>query len=383
MEVTGYEIFTVPPRWVFLKIETSEGIVGWGEPAVEGHSETLCSAVSALVEDHVLGADPIAITNLWYRMYRGNHYTNGPVVMSAIAGIDQALWDIKGRALDEPVYRLLGGPVRNKVRIYQWLSGDHPDELAEDAKQAVEEGYSTLGLMAHTRPARMRTSEIVDRMDDRISAVRDAVGDEIDLATDFRGRVSTSVARQLLSKLEKYNLMFVEEPIHPDYDENFQELANACNTPIAVGQRIYSRWAFRPALESGVVDIVQPAVSHAGGITEVVNIGQMAEAFDVSLMPKCSVGPLSFAAAMHVQMGVSNAALQGQHDKFYADQQNEFFNYIENESYFTFNEGFMTISEKPGLGIEVDEAYVREQAEKKANWKGPTWHYEDGSVANW
>lgn len=383
MEVTGYEVFTVPPRWVFLKLETSEGIVGWGEPAVQGHSKTLCSAVSELIEDNVLGADPTAITDLWYQMYRGNHHTNGPVVMSAIAGIDQALWDIKGRALDEPVYRLLGGPVREKVAIYQWLTGDSPEELAANAKRAVDEGYATLGLMAHTRPARIKTGEIVNRVEDRVSTVREAVGNDVDLATDFRGRVSTSVARQLLPRLEKYNLMFVEEPVHPDHDGNLAELVNATNTPIAIGQRIYSRWGFRSALESGVVDIVQPALSHAGGISEVVNIGQMAEAFDVTLMPKCSVGPLSFAAAMHVQMSIPNAALQGQHDEFYATQQNEFFDYIENGDYFTLDEGFMTIDDAPGLGIQIDEGYVREQAKKKTSWKEPTWRYEDGSVANW
>lgn len=383
MEVVDYELYSIPPRWVFLKLKTDTGIIGWGEPALEGHSDTLCSALSELVEDYIIGADPRRLTDLWYRMYMGDHYNNGPVLMSAIAGIDQALWDIKGRDLDKPVYELLGGPVRDKVQLYQWLSGDHPADLADVAVDAVEDGYTTLGLMAHTRPARVRTQEIVSNVEERVSTVRNAVGEGVDLAIDFRGRVSTGVARQLLSMLERYNLMFVEEPVHPTYNENLSELTASTNIPIATGQRMYSRWDFREVLQEQSVDIVQPAISHAGGITEVVNIGKMAEAYNIMLMPKCSVGPVSFAAAMHVQFAVPNAILQEQHDEFYAEQDNEFFNYLATDSPFIRSDGFMKLQERPGLGIEMNESYIREQAEKKTSWKGPTWNYEDGSVANW
>lgn len=383
MEVSDYELFTVPPRWVFLRLETNKGVVGWGEPAVEGRSDTLCSVVSELIEDYVLGSTPMEITNLWYQMYRSNHYTNGPMLMSAIAGIDQALWDIKGRSLDMPVYRLLGGPVRDKVRIYRWLTGDNLDDLAEDATNAVEKGYSALGLMALTRPSQIRTREVVSRVSDRVKTVYESVDNEIDIATDFRGRVSTSVARQLLSEIEQYDLMFVEEPVHPDHNSNLQEITSGVNTPIATGQRIYSRWGFRPLLQSGIVDIVQPAISHAGGISEVIRVGQMAEAYDVTMMPKCSVGPISFAAGMHVQMATPNSVLQEQHDEFYAGHNDQFFNYLENEDYFSLADGFMTIGDESGLGIRMNEQHVRNQANKNADWKEPTWHYEDGSVANW
>jgi galactonate dehydratase len=383
MKIFDYELFTVPPRWVFLRLETDEGTVGWGEPAVEGRSETLCGVVSELIEDYVLGSDPTELTNLWYRMYRSNHYTNGAMVMSAIAGIDQALWDIKGKSLDMPVYRLLGGPVRDKVRIYRWLTGDNPNDLAEDATNAVDKGYSALGLMALTRPSQIRTREVVSRVNNRIKTVHDAVDDDIDIATDFRGRVSTSVARQLLSKLEQYDLMFVEEPVHPDHNSNLQEITSGINTPIATGQRMYSRWEFRPLLQSGIVDIVQPAIAHAGGISEVMRIGQMAEAYDVTMMPKCSVGPISFAAGMHVQMALPNAVLQEQHDEFYAGHNNQFFNYLQNDDYFSLADGFVTIEDTSGLGIRINEEHVRNQANKAADWKEPTWHYEDGGVANW
>jgi len=383
MEVVDYELFAIPPRWVFLKLETDTGVFGWGEPALEGRSTTLCSALSELVEDYVIGSDPRRITDIWYRMYMGDHYNNGPVLMSAIAGIDQALWDLKGRAHGKPVYELLGGQVRDKVQVYQWLSGDQIDNLTDVAVAAVEDGYTTLGLMAHTRPARVRPREIVSNVQKRVDAVIDAVGKNVDLAVDFRGRVTTGVARQLLAMLEEYNLMFVEEPIHPSYNENLPELSAATNIPFATGQRMYSRWDFREVFQSQSVDIVQPAISHAGGITEVVNIGKMAEAYNIMLMPKCSVGPVSFAASMHVQFAVPNSVLQEQHDEFYTEQDNEFFNYLADDSPFTRSDGYMFMDDRPGLGIEMDESYIREQAEKKTSWKGPTWNYEDGSVANW
>lgn len=383
MEVIDYELFSVPPRWVFLRLETDDGIIGWGEPAVEGRSETLLKGVSELIEDYILGADPRRTTDLWYRMYRADHYNSGPVLMSAIAGIDQALWDIKGKAVDRAVHELLGGPVRNKVRIYRWLSGDTPDELVTEAHQAIDDGTTALGLMAHTRPARVRTNSIVSRVLDRLETVHDAVDDRADLAIDFRGRVSTGVARQLIGNLESFNLMFIEEPVHPEYNGNLSELSSTSNTPFATGQRMYSRWDFREVLLEGTVDIVQPAIAHAGGITEVTTIGQMAEAYDVTLMPKCSVGPISFAAAMQVHYAVPNAFLQELHGKFYADPDSQFHSYLHGENFMSFDDGFLTIESGPGLGIEVDEDYVREQARRKTTWKGPTWHYEDGSVANW
>jgi galactonate dehydratase len=383
MEVIDYELFSVPPRWVFLRLETDEGTVGWGEPALEGRSDTLTAAVSELVEDYVLGSDPRKNTDTWYRMYRADHYNGGPLLMSAIAGIDQALWDIKGKAAGRAVHELLGGPIRNKVRTYRWLSGDSPDDIVAEAHQAVEEGCTALGLMAHTRPARIRTNEVVSRVLSRVRTVDEAVGDQVDIAVDFRGRVSTGVARRLIGSLEPYNLMFIEEPVHPEYNGNLRDLTGGTNTPIATGQRMYSRWDFRELFGDGTVDIVQPAISHAGGISEVVTIGKMAEAFDMTLMPKCSVGPISFAASMQVHYAVPNASLQELHGKFYADPASQFFSYLDDGSFMSIDDGFITLDPAPGLGIQVDESYVREQSRRKTTWKGPTWHYEDGSVANW
>lgn len=383
MEIVDYELYNVPPRWVFLKLETDSGLVGWGEPIIEGRARTICSAVSEYIEDYIIGADPRNTEKLWYQMFRGDHYRGGPIAMSAIAGIDQALWDITGKHESKPVFELLGGPVRRKVRVYQWLSGDHPSELAEMAKDAVDDGYTALGMMAHTRPSRVKMSEILSRVDERVGAVRDAVGYDVDLGVDFRGRVSTSVAKQALSKLEKYDLMFVEEPVSPEYNDDLPELRASSSIPIATGQRMYSRWDFKNALVNDAVDIVQPSICHAGGISEIMKIGSMSESFNVSLMPKCPVGPIAFASGMHVQMALQNAVLQEQHDEFYTEQNNQFFNYLENESVFELTGGFMRIQENPGLGMEIDESYVEEQSKKSTEWRGPVWHHEDGSIANW
>jgi galactonate dehydratase len=186
-----------------------------------------------------------------------------------------------------------------------------------------------------------------------------------------------------MSRLERHNLMFVEEPVLPEYNDALGELAAATTVPIGVGQRMYSRWDFKSVVETGVVDIAQPAVSHAGGITEVCKIGTMAEAHDVLLMPKCSFGPISFAAAMHVQLALQNAVLQEQHDEFYSEANNDFFDYVENRGFFERDGGFMTIDNNPGLGITIDEAYVRQNDNRSIEWQGPTWHHEDGSIANW
>ncbi|MFB6195688.1 MAG: galactonate dehydratase [Haloplanus sp.] len=383
MEVTSYKLYTVPPRWVFLKIETDEGVHGWGEPSVEGRSETLCQATRELIENYVIGEDPRNVERLWYRMFRGGHYRGGPILMGAISGIDQALWDITGRSRDLSVAELQGGSVRDRIRMFKWMSGDKPEELRSAAERGLDQGYTAFGMMAHSRPARARPAEVTNRVVERVRAVRDTLGTEGDLAVDFRGRVNTSVAKRLLSRLEQFDLMFVEEPILPEFNDNLGDLNQTTNVPLATGQRMYSRWDFKEVIRNGLVDIVQPSITHAGGITEIKKIGTMAEAFDIALMAKCSVGPIAFSAAVQTQMALDNAIVQEQHDEFYAGTDNKFFDYIENDSFFEIKDGFLTIRNEPGLGLDIDEDHVAEQAKKNVSWRGPIWHHEDGSVANW
>ncbi|WP_058365588.1 galactonate dehydratase, partial [Haloparvum sedimenti] len=382
MIVTDYELFAVPPRWLFLKLETDEGVVGWGEPIVEGRTPTIRAAVEDLVENHVIGEDPNEVERLWYRLHRASHYRGGPILMSAIAGIDQALWDIRGKAADKPVYELLGGPVRDRVRVLQWISGDRPDEIAESAVEAVDKGYTAVEMMMNVRPSRLEVSECVERARERLDAVVDAAGDSVEIAVDFRGRVSPPVARRLLPVIEDYDVMFIEEPVLPEHNDSLYDLSQTAQTSFATGQRLYSRWDFKELLESHNVDIFQPSVAHAGGITEIRKIANMCEPFDISLIPKCPVGPIAFAVGFHLNMAIQNAGIQEQHDEIFTRGPSPVFSYLSDQDAFTYEDGYLSLPDKPGLGIDVDEEYVREQARDDSQWRNPLWHHEDGSIAN-
>jgi len=383
MRVTDYELFAVPPRWLFLKLTTSDGTVGWGEPVLEGRSRTVRMAVEELVEDFILGSDPTEIERHWQRCYRGGHYRGGPVLSSAIAGIDQALWDIKGRQLGAPVYELLGGRARDTIPLYQWIGGDQPAEVAEDAARAVEAGYSTVKMTVTARSHTRNSEEIVRTAHDRVAAVDDAVGDEVDIAVDCRGRISKGRLSRLGSVLEPYGLLFLEEPVVPDQNESLERLAASVNIPLATGQRMYSRWDFKQILGNDAIAIVQPDISHAGGISEVKRIATMAEAYDVDVMPKCPVGPISFAAGLQIDFSTSNAVLQEQNLGLHDTTDNERLRYLDDPSVFEYDDGSLHPPTEPGLGIDIDESYVRTQAEKEIRWQTPLWHHEDGSIAEW
>lgn len=383
MIVTDYELFAVPPRWLFLKLETDDDVAGWGEPIVEGRTPTVRAAVKDIVENYVIGEDPTEVERLWYRMYRASHYRGGPILMSAIAGIDQALWDVRGKATGKPVYELLGGPVRDKVRVLQWISGDRSGEIAESAAEAVEQGYTAVELMMNVRPSRLNVSESVDRARERLEAVIEAVDDSTEVAVDFRGRVSRPVARRLLPMVEEYDLMFVEEPVLPEHNDTLHGFARTSSVGFATGQRLYSRWEFTELLGSSNVDIFQPSVSHAGGITEIVKIANMCEPFDISVIPKCPVGPIAFAVGFHLNMAIQNAGIQEQHDEIFTRGPSPVFSYLHDEDVFSYEDGYLSLPDDPGLGIDVNEEYVRQQAGDGAQWRNPLWHHEDGSIANW
>jgi galactonate dehydratase len=383
MHVTDYELFGVPPRWLFLKLTTSDGVVGWGEPVLEGRTRTVRTAVEELVEDFIIGNDPTEIERHWQRCYRGGHYRGGPVLSSAIAGIDQALWDIKGRQLGAPVYELLGGRTRDTIPLYQWIGGDQPAELAADAERAVAAGYSAVKLTITARPHARNGEEIVRTARNRVAAVDEAVGDRIDVAVDCRGRIGKGKLARLASVLEPYGPLFVEEPVLPDQNDSLERLAPSIDVPIATGQRMYSRWDFKRVLGNGAVGIVQPDVSHAGGISEVKRIAAMAEAYDVDVMPKCPVGPISFAAGLQIDFGTPNAVLQEQNLEIHDREDNDRLRYLDDPSVFAYDDGSLAPPTGPGLGIEIDESYVRSQAEKEMRWQTPLWHHEDGSIAEW
>ena len=381
MRITDYELFHAPPRWLFLKVTTSDGTVGWGEPVVEGRARTVATAVEELFDSYLLGEDPSRIEDHWQAMYRGGFYRGGPVLMSAIAGVDQALWDIKGKRFDAPVYELLGGPVRDRVRVYQWVGGDRPADVADAAAEKVDAGFTALKMNAVPETERVDSPSAVDAAAERLATVREAVGDEVDVGVDFHGRVSKPMAKRLVAALEPHDPFFVEEPVLSEHNDALPEIAAHTTTPIATGERMFSRWDFKEVFEDGSVDVIQPDLSHAGGITEVQKIAAMAEAYDVAVAPHCPLGPVALAACVQVDAVAPNALIQEQSLDIHYNETSDVLDYLEDPSVFDYEDGHVDLPEGPGLGVEVDEDALR--AAEDPDWHNPIWRHEDGGVAEW
>jgi len=383
MAIRDYELFEVPPRWLFLKVETDDGLVGWGEPVVEGRSKTVKAAVEELLDTYLVGEDPARIADHWETMYRGGFYRGGPVLMSAIAGIDQALWDIKGKRLGAPVHELLGGKVRETVRVYQWIGGDRPADVGAAAEEKVDAGFTALKMNGTAEMERIDSPAAVQRAADRLAEVRDAVGPEVDIGVDFHGRVSKPMAKKLVRALEPHEPFFVEEPVLPEHNDALPGIAETTTVPIATGERMFSRWDFKEVFEQGVVDLIQPDLSHAGGISEVSKIAAMAEAYDVAMAPHCPLGPIALASCVQVDATAHAALIQEQSLDIHYNETSDVLDYLADPSVFDYEDGHVAIPDGPGLGVEIDESHVREMAERDVDWHNPVWRHDDGSVAEW
>jgi galactonate dehydratase len=382
MKITRLTTYLVPPRWCFLKIETDEGITGWGEPVLEGRAHTVAAAVSELA-DYLIGKDPSLIEEHWTVMYRAGFYRGGGVHMSAIAGIDQALWDIKGKALGQPVHKLLGGPVRQRMRVYSWIGGDRPADTAAAAKERAALGFTAVKMNGTAELGWIDSHARISAAVGHVAAVRDAVGPDMGIGVDFHGRVYRSMAKTLIRELEPLKPMFIEEPVLSENAEALAEIAAATTLPIALGERLYSRWDFKPILAAGHVDIIQPDPSHAGGITETRKIAAMAEAHDVALALHCPLGPIALAANLQLDAVCHNAAIQEQSLGIHYNQGNDLLDYLITPEVFRYEDGYVNIPDGPGLGIEVNEEYVRERAAEGHRWRNPVWRHADGSFAEW
>ncbi|MDN5788020.1 galactonate dehydratase [Pseudorhodobacter sp.] len=382
MKITALKTFIVPPRWLFLKIETDEGVSGWGEPVVEGRALTVEAAVHELA-DYLIGQDPRRIEDHWQVMYRGGFYRGGAIHMSALAGIDQALWDIKGRALDVPVHELLGGQCRDRIKVYSWIGGDRPSDVADGAKEVVARGFTALKMNGTEELQIVDSHDKIDAAVERVALVREAVGRNIGIAVDFHGRVHRPMARMLVKELEPYGLMFIEEPVLSENREALREIASLSSTPIALGERLFSRWDFKSVFEEAVVDIIQPDLSHAGGITECRKIATMAEAYDVAVAPHCPLGPIALAACLQLDAVTYNAFIQEQSLGIHYNGTNDLLDYAKNKDVFRYSDGMVDIPMGPGLGVEIDEDYVIERAREGHRWRNPIWRHADGSFAEW
>jgi len=382
MKITSLTTYRVAPRWMFLKVETDEGISGWGEPVLEGRARTVEAAVQEFGET-LIGRDPRRINDLWQTMYRSHFYRGGAILMSAIAGIDQALWDIKGKALGVPVHELLGGRVRDRMKVYSWVGGDRPGDVIENMQRLMEGGFDTFKLNGCEEMAMLDSNRAVDAAVAVVAEVRAALGNTVDFGLDFHGRVAMPMAKVLLQELAPLRPLFVEEPVLAEQAECYARLAAFTAIPLAAGERMYSRFEFKRVLEGGGIAILQPDLSHAGGITECHKIAAMAEAYDVALAPHCPLGPVALAACLQVDLVAYNAVLQEQSMGIHYNRGAELLDYVINKDDFRVEAGYIHALAKPGLGVEVDEERVVHASRHAPDWHNPEWRHADGGVAEW
>jgi galactonate dehydratase len=367
LKITKLETFLVKPRWLFLKVHTNAGIVGLGEPITEGRAQTCAEAVKE-IEPYLVGKDPRRVTHHWQAIYRHAFYRGGPILTSALSGIDQALWDIKGKALGVPVYELLGGPTRNRIRVYAHAG------TTEQMKRMQAQGFTAFKTgPAKKRPSRyIETPAAVTYAADRFAELRQAMGPDVDIAIDFHGAISPATAKLLIKALEPHSPMFVEEPCQCQNHDVMAEIARGTHLPIATGERVFTKWGFREVLEKRAATVLQPDMCHAGGITEVRLIAGMAEAYYASIAPHNPLGPISLAAGVQLAASIPNFLCQ--------EQVSLGEGYIKKP--FTVREGYLDLPTGPGLGVELDENALADKIGH--DWRNQeSYDPDDGSVVDW
>lgn len=385
-QIASVECHPVAPRWLFIRVETQQGLVGWGEAIVPKRARAVAGAVADLA-DNITGNDPDRIEELVLRMSHGAFFRDGSVLATAAAGIEQALWDIKGKRYGLSVHDFLGGAVRERVKLYAWIGGDRPSGVAEDARQRIAQGFTMVKMNATEELDYIDTRSKVSDVIERVASIRDAVGDKLEIALDFHGRVHRAMVKVLVRELEPYHPAWIEEPVAPGFESELVHLLSPdCSIPIATGERLTHRTAFREVLRHGVVDIVQPDVSLTG-IHELVKIAHMAEAYDVAVAPHCPNGPLSLAASLQAGSAVANVVVQEQslglhYNKGYAGlPAAEMFDYLTDPTPLTPVDGHLNVLTGHGLGITIDEAAVKDSS--PWSLRDPDWRHSDGRTAEW
>lgn len=380
MKIARIEQFFPRPRMRLVKITTDNGLVGWGESTLEGKPKSTMAAIDELA-DYLIGKDPLRIEHHWQHIYRSAFFRGGNVLMSALSGIDQALWDIAGKHYGVPVYQLLGGAVRDRIRVYaHWGIGDMSDEGLEKAKSRLDYlrqkgGYTAFKSgpggkwRAHEPPA------VIDAFVKRAYLMREWVGPEVEIAFDFHGKMTPGLAIEICHELKGMRPMFVEEPVPQENVDALKLVSDHVPFPIATGERLLSRWEFRQIFEKGVVSYIQPDGSHAGGITELKKIANMAEVYYIHTMPHCAIGPVALTACMHVDAVTPNFLIQ---ESVGPDWLMEVI-----EEPWAVNNGFIELPTQPGLGFTINEAEVQKQHSYTEELGGEFFYDQDGSVADW
>lgn len=380
--IKSIEYFRVKPRWLFVKVCDEEGRFGWGEGTLEGHSLAVEGALDEIIA-RIVGYEADDIEHIWQTVWRLGFYRGGPVFMSALAGIDIALWDLKGRRLGVPVYQLLGGKVRNKVQVYAWIGGDRPSDVEAAAKARIAQGLKCVKMNATEDVNWLDSPAVLQSCVERLKQVK-ALG--LDAGLDFHGRLHRPMAKQLAQALEPYKPLFIEEPLLSEHPEAIKQISGLTSIPIALGERLYTRWDVKRFLEDASVDILQPDVAHAGGISETKRIVSMAEAYDVAIAPHCPLGPIALAACMQIAVSSPNFVIQemslGMHYNTEAGHI-DLNSYLVDKTVFDIKDGYVAAPSKPGLGVEIDEELVRKISKETEPWQPKEFYGPDGSIREW
>lgn len=382
MRITQIETFLVPPRWLFVKIDTDDGVHGWGEAILQSRPKAVEGAISDLAQ-LLIGEDPTTVEAHWTRLYRGGFYRGGGTLMSALSALDQAMWDIKGKALGISVCRMLGGPVRERIQVYSWIGGDRPQATGEAAQQAVERGFKAVKMLVCEEMNYIDSNARIDAAVSKVAAVRDAVGFDLGIGIDFHGRVHRPMVKALARQLEPLRPMFYEEPLLSEHADALLDLAHSTTVPLALGERLFTRWEFKKIFEGGAIALIQPDASHAGGITETKKIAAMAESYDIGLALHCPLGPIALAACLQLDGLCQNAVIQEQSLGIHYNKTNDLLDYLVEPKIFKFTDGYVDIPDGPGLGIDINEEYVRQRAKIGPGARRELWKHPDGSFAEW
>jgi len=381
MKITGIEQFFPRPRIRLVKITTDNGLVGWGETTLEGKPKSTVAAVEEL-SDYLIGKDPLRIEHHWQHIYRSAFFRGGNVLMTALSGIDQALWDIAGKYYEVPVYQLLGGPVRDRIRVYaHWGISSLTDEGKSSAKDRLEWLQKTGGYTAFKSGpgGKWRAHEapsVIDGFVERAYLMREWVGSDVELAFDFHGKMTPALAIEICHELQGMRPMFVEEPVPQENVEALKLVSDHVTFPIATGERLLTRWGFREIFEKQAVAYIQPDASHVGGITELKKVANMGEVYYIHIMPHCAIGPVAFSASLHVDAAVPNFLIQEQVDSGLGAGL-----FKEN---WRVTDGHIDLPTKPGLGFEIDETEAEQDCGIYQEELGGEFYYDsDGSVADW
>lgn len=382
MKISKITVYKVKPRWIFVKISTDEGIEGWGEMISGTKTETVVAGAYEIGNRFLVGQNPFAIERLFQEMHR-SFFRGGPINGTIVSGLEMALWDIKGKALNVPVYELLGGAARDKIKVYSWIGGDRPSEVVEQAQDRVDRGFTAVKMNATEELHYIDSYEKVAEVVERVASIRERFGDELGIGVDFHGRVHKPMAKVLAKALEPYHPMFLEEVVLPENEEHFSEVANAVAVPLATGERLYTRWQFKSILQQGAIDIIQPDVALCGGILETRKIAAMAEAYDIAVAPHAPYGPIALAATLQVDSCTPNVFIQEQSLGIHYNKGFDLLDFVKNKEIFQYKDGFVDLPTKPGLGLEMDEDRVKEIAQEGLVWTNPKWKNYDGTIAEW